>query len=101
VEDMKRVNQALAESNTPSMANMIEGVKTPLLRAQELQDLGYSVVAYPCGSVFTAVKALQGWARHLKEKGSTKDYQEHMLTFDEYFEFIGARAIREREKQFL
>jgi methylisocitrate lyase len=101
VEDMKRVNQALAESNTPSMANMIEGGKTPLLRAQELQDLGYSVVAYPCGSVFTAVKALQGWARHLKEKGSTKDYQEHMLTFDEYFEFIGARAIREREKQFL
>ena len=23
-----------------------------------------------------------------------------MVTFDEYFEFIGARAVREREKQF-
>ena len=101
VEDMKKVNQTLAESNTPSMANMIEGGQTPLLSAQELQELGYSVVAYPCGSVFTAVKALQGWARNLKEKGSTKDYLDHMLTFDEYFEFIGARAIREREKQFL
>lgn len=99
--DMKAVNQALAETNTPSMANMIEGGKTPLLTARELQELGYSAVAYPCGSVYTAVKALQGWARHLKEKGSTKDYLEHMLTFDEYFEFIGARAIREREKQFL
>jgi len=101
VEDMKKVNQALAKSNTPSMANMIEGGKTPLLSAKELQELGYCVVAYPCGSVYTVVKALQGWARHLKEHGSTKDYLDHMLTFDEYFEFIGAQAIREREKQFL
>ena len=100
-EDMKKVNQALAETNTPSMANAIEGGQTPLLSAKELQELGYSAVAYPCGSVYAAVKALQDWARHLKEHGSTKDYLDHMLTFDEYFEFIGARAIREREKQFL
>ncbi len=100
-EDMKRVNRALAEINTPSMANMIEGGRTPLLSARELQNLGYSVVAYPCASCFVAVKALQGWARHLKEHGSTADYLDHMLTFEEYFEFIGARAIREREKQFL
>jgi 2-methylisocitrate lyase-like PEP mutase family enzyme len=100
-EDMKRVNQALAESDTPSMANMIEGGKTPLLSAQELQELGYSGVAYPCASVYVAVKALQGWAQHLKEHGGTADYLDHMLTFDEYFEFIGAQAIREREKQFL
>lgn len=100
-EDMKKVNQALAESNTPSMANMIEGGQTPLLSTKELQELGYSVVAYPCASVYAAVKALQDWARHLKEHGSTADYLDHMLTFDEYFEFIGARAIREREKQFL
>jgi 2-methylisocitrate lyase-like PEP mutase family enzyme len=100
-EDMKQVNQALAETNTPSMANAIEGGQTPLLSAKELQELGYSAVAYPCGSVYAAVKALQDWAHHLKEHGSTKDYLDHMLTFDEYFEFIGARTIREREKQFL
>ena len=98
---MKKVNQALAESSTPSLANMIEGGQTPLLSARELQELGYSVVAYPCGSVYVTVKALQDWARHLKEHGGTKEYLDHMLTFNEYFEFIGARAIREREKQFL
>jgi 2-methylisocitrate lyase-like PEP mutase family enzyme len=72
-EDMKKVNQALAETNTPSMANAIEGRQTPLLSANELQGLGYSAVAYPCGSVYAAVKALQEWACHLKEHGSTKD----------------------------
>ena len=65
--------------------------------ATELQELGYSVVAYPCGSVFAAVKAFQRWAQHLKD---TSGYLDHMLSFDEYFEFIGASAIREREKQF-
>ena len=100
VEDMKRINTLLRELKTPSMANMIEGGKTPLLGVKELQALGYSVVAYPCGSVFTAAKAVQGWARYLKEHGTTEGYLDHMLTFDEYFEFIGAREIRERERQF-
>ena len=99
-EEMRRVNTVLDELNTPSMANMIEGGKTPFLGVKELQDLGYSVVAYPCGSVFTAAKALMGWARHLRERGTTEGYLDHMLTFDEYFEFIGARDIRERERQF-
>ena len=57
------------------------------------------MVAYPCGSIFTAAKAVQGWARHLKAHGTTEGYLDHMLGFDEYFEFIGAREIRERERQ--
>ena len=100
VDEMQRVNAALRELNTPSMANMIEGGKTPFLGVKDLQDLGYSVVAYPCGSVFTTVKALMDWARFLKEQGTTKGCLDRMLTFSEYFEFIGARDIREREKQF-
>ncbi len=101
VEEMRQVNMALAELKTPSMANMIEGGETPLLSAKELQAVGYSVIAYPCGSVFTAVKALQNWAHQLIKHGTTTGFLDHMLTFDEYFEFIGARAIREREKQFV
>jgi len=101
VDEMRQVNIALAELKTPSMANMIEGGRTPLLSAAELQAVGYSVVAYPCGSVFTAVKALQNWAHQLIEHGTTAGFFDHMLTFDEYFEFIGASAIREREKQFI
>ena len=100
VDEMQRVNAALRELNTPSMANMIEGGKTPFLGVKDLQYLGYSVVAYPCGSVFTTVKALMDWARFLKEQGTTKGCLDRMLTFSEYFEFIGARDIREREKQF-
>jgi methylisocitrate lyase len=99
-DEMKAVNAALAELDTPSMANMIEGGQTPLLSAAELQELGYSVVAYPCGSVFTAVKALREWATQLRQCGTSAGFLSHMVTFDDYFEFIGASMIREREKTF-
>ena len=99
-EEMRIVNRALAETNTPSLANMIEGGQTPLLTCLDLQELGYSAVAYPCGSVFTAAKALQKWAAYLREHGTTNGYLENMLDFNEYFELIGARAIRAREKDF-
>ncbi|WP_319469772.1 oxaloacetate decarboxylase [uncultured Pseudodesulfovibrio sp.] len=99
VEEMRRVN---AEVSVPSAANMIEGGRTPFLTADELQDAGYAVACYPCGSVFTAAKALQNWAGYLKEHRTTKGFAspETMMTFEEYFRFIGAEDIREREKQF-
>jgi 2,3-dimethylmalate lyase len=99
-EDMIRVNTALKEAGVPSMANMIEGGASPLLTAEELQEIGYAVVAYPCSSCYVAVKALQDWATHLRKNGTTRDYLSNMISFDEYFKFIGAEDIRNREKKF-
>lgn len=98
-EDMARVNAALA---VPSMANMIEGGKSPFLPASELQELGYAAVAYPCASVFTAARAMQTWASQLKANGTSAGFATplNMMTFEEYYRFIGAEAIRERQKQF-
>ena len=99
VEDMRRVNAAVP---VPSMANMIEGGRTPFLSTAELQDLGYAAVAYPCASVFTVVKALRAWAGGLKANGTSAGFAgpDAMIDFEEYFRFIGAADIREREKQF-
>jgi 2,3-dimethylmalate lyase len=99
LEDMRRVN---ASVSVPIMANMIEGGRTPFLTASELQELGYAVVAYPCASVFTAVRALRNWAGHLKANGTSAGFAgpETMIDFEQYFRFIGAAAIREREKEF-
>jgi methylisocitrate lyase len=95
VEDMRKVNAAVP---VPSMANMIEGGRTPFLTAEELQDVGYAVVAYPCASVCTAVTALRKWAAHLKFHGTSAGFAgpDTMVDFEEYFRFIGAAAIRER-----
>lgn len=97
--DMRTVNAAVS---VPSMANMIEGGRTPFLPAAELQELGYAAVAYPCAAVYTAVRALTKWASHLRFHGTSAGFAgpDTMIDFEEYFRFIGADVIREREKLF-
>lgn len=99
VEDMRRVNAAV---KVPSMANLIEGGKTPYLKAQELQELGYRLAAYPCGSLYAAVRALQKWAAYLKANQTVEGFYtpDIMLDFGEYYKFIGAPEIRAQEDEF-
>ena len=99
-EDMIKVNTVIKQVGVPVMANMIEGGESPFLTALELEKIGYNVVAYPCGSLYVAVKALQKWAKCLKETGTSEGMWDQMLTFREYFDFIGAPEIREREDIF-
>ena len=81
------------------MANLIEGGRTPLLSALDLQELGYAVVAHPCGSVFTAARALQEWAAHLKAHGGVAGFAGSMLDFDAYNRLVGLDAIRARQAE--
>ena len=46
VEDMERMNRAIG---APTLANMIPGGRTPLMKASRLQGLGFAAVAYPNG----------------------------------------------------
>lgn len=99
MESMRRVNELLARSGTASMANLIEGGRTPLLDAAELQRLGYAVVAHPCGSVFTAVRALQDWASHLRRHGSAAGFRDRMVDFAGYQAVVGLESIRRRQAE--
>ena len=47
------------------------------------------------------MKVLQERARHTSEQGSTEGYVGQIRTFRDYSEFLGVRAIREQEKQFV
>lgn len=100
VQTMRTVNQHLQSLGIPSMANMIEGGRSPFLTAAELQALGYDLVAYPCGSLFSAIKAMQDWAGDLLEQGTSAALHERMLNFDQYHHFIGLADIRARQRQF-
>ena len=100
VEQMRAVNTTLSACGTASMANLIEGGRTPLLDAAALQELGYAVVAHPCGSIFTAAKALQDWAAQLRSQGSSRGWETQMLSFDAYAAVMSTAAIRERQAGF-
>ena len=96
VQDLKAVAAAF---ETPLLANMIEGGKTPFLSAPELQKLGFKLVLYPLSGLFAATKAIQEMARHLKQTGSTGGY-DRMVSFQEFEEVIELKRYREMEARF-
>jgi 2-methylisocitrate lyase-like PEP mutase family enzyme len=67
----------------PLVANMVEGGSTPLLPAGELGALGFKIVLYASAPLRTAVRAVQGLLSHLRERGSTVDVMDRMISFDE------------------
>lgn len=94
VEDMRRLNR---EVNAPTMANMIEGGKTPLLPPAELQTLGYDVVVYPLAALYAAAWAVRQVMEELKRSGTTRGSLDRMISFAEFNRLVGLQQIRDAE----
>jgi len=88
VEDMRAMVERLGP-DIPLMANMVEGGKTPTLSAGELQEIGFSLVIFPGGTVRAVAKNLRGYFASLREHGTTAPVREAMLDFDELQELLG------------
>jgi 2-methylisocitrate lyase-like PEP mutase family enzyme len=73
----------------PLLANMVEGGKSPLLPASELQRIGFSLVIFPGGTARALAYALQQYFRTLHEQGSTAGLRERMLDFQGINELLG------------
>ena len=96
-EDMRRINRQI---DAPTMANMVEMGKTPLLTAEQLQDLGYDVVVFPLASLYATAWAVRGLMAELSRTGTTAGYLDRMITFDEFNRLIGLEDIRAKEAHY-
>ena len=94
VDEMKRVNR---EIRKPTIANMVEGGRTPFLPARELQEIGYSAVIFPITTLYAAAKAVYDVLADLKENGTSAGSSDRMLCFREFNELIGLPAVRKIE----
>jgi 2-methylisocitrate lyase-like PEP mutase family enzyme len=95
--------QALGEAfpNVVLMANMVEGGKTPLLSADELQDLGYSLVIFPNSLTRRFARAGMDLLAELKARGTTRHQLDKMMLFAELNQLLGIDQIRELERAYL
>jgi methylisocitrate lyase len=70
------------------MANNVEGGKTPLLPAKQLEAIGYGLVAFPTSGVYAVSAALVGVMNEIFEKGTSEGFCEHMMVFEAFNEEI-------------
>ncbi len=75
--------------NTPLLANMVEGGKTPVKTADDLKSLGFNIVIFPGGAVRAATFQLQEYYAGLLENGSNAEFSKRMHDFDSLNAVIG------------
>lgn len=91
---------AKAFPDTILLANMVEGGRTPNLTSTDLENLGYSVVFWPCSLVYTVTRALGEVLRTLRDEGTTQSYHDRMLSFSQFNSFIGLESYNELDKKY-
>jgi 2-methylisocitrate lyase-like PEP mutase family enzyme len=73
----------------PLLANMVEGGKTPVQAAGELQQRGFRIAIFPGGTARAVAHTLQGYYTSLQAHGSTAPWRDRMLDFDGLNAVIG------------
>jgi 2-methylisocitrate lyase-like PEP mutase family enzyme len=87
-DELGRVTAEL-KGLAPLMANMVEGGRTPIKSAGELEALGFSLVIFPGGIVRALARAAQDFYGTLKRDGSTDAFRNQMFDFDQLNAVIG------------
>lgn len=75
----------------PLVANMIERGVTPLMAPEELRELGFQLIVWPLSPLYAASKALQDVYTTLRQKGSTQEMLDRLISFDEFHEIVGLK----------
>ena len=101
--ELARIVSALGPSML-LMANMVEGGKTPVLSAAELEQMGFALVIFPGGIVRSIARTMQDYYTSLAKHGTTEPFRERMLDFSGINAVVGTPDMialgREYEKQY-
>jgi 2-methylisocitrate lyase-like PEP mutase family enzyme len=97
VEEMRMITSAVG---VPTMANMVEGGKTPLLSARELEQIGYKIVIFPNAALRMIAKAVTEMMQVLYATGTTRSLLDRMMTFEEINELVGIKEMYKLEERY-
>jgi 2-methylisocitrate lyase-like PEP mutase family enzyme len=93
-EEMRAITGRFG-SRLPLLANMVEGGKTPLLSAVELQAIGYRLAIFPGGLTRAIARCMIDYFASLKAHGGTAPFRDRMLDFAALNAVIGTPELLE------
>lgn len=96
--EMERINK---EIPVPTLANMVEKGRTPLLNVKRLEELGFKIAIFPVTSILTEAKALFEAFTVLQQTGETNSLVgTKMYDFEAFNDLLGLQDIRLLEREF-
>ncbi|GIU72727.1 MAG: methylisocitrate lyase [Candidatus Nitrosocaldaceae archaeon] len=97
IEEMRKICSSI---DAPLVANMIEGGKTPLLSAKELEEIGYKIAVFPLSALLTSAYAIKNVFKVLKDDGITTSYMDKMIKFEEFNRLVGLDEYKKLEERY-
>lgn len=98
MEEMRSITHAI---KAPTMATNMEGGKSPLISAKELETIGFSVVVFPASATYAITKATGDLMAEIYRNGTSKGFLDRMVTFDEFNKIVDLSLIRDTEKKYV
>jgi 2-methylisocitrate lyase-like PEP mutase family enzyme len=99
VEDLDTVC-ARFRGRVPLMANMVEGGKTPIRDASDLEARGFSFVIFPGGIVRAVAATARDYYSNLLSHGSNEAFRNRMFDFNGLNETIGTAKLLDAGKAY-
>ena len=99
LEEMQKITATFA-ADIPLLANMVEGGKTPIRTANDLEQLGYKIAIFPGGAVRAIALHLQAYYQGLLKEGNNEAFSEKMHDFNSLNEVIGTKELLELGKKY-
>jgi 2-methylisocitrate lyase-like PEP mutase family enzyme len=87
-------------AGVPLLYNWAESGRTPPLPLARIEALGYKLVIYPVTALFAAVRAMQRAMSALRRDGDSLAFQDALISFKAFNEFIGLPAARDLERRY-
>lgn len=85
----------------PLVANMVEGGKTPVVSAGDLQEFGYRIALFANTALRVAMKAVQRAMAELHRTGTTAGLLEEMAGWEERQRLTGLPEFQRQEARYL
>ena len=98
-EELSRICDRFSKS-VPLLANMVEGGKTPILPASELEALGFALVIFAAGIVRAVARTAEEFYASLKAHGSTAPFRARMFDFTGLNQLIGTPEMLDRGRRY-
>lgn len=97
---IEQIEQIAKDLPQPKLINMFHGGKTPLMPADRLGELGYSIIIIPSDTQRAAIKAMQDTLAAIARDGDSGAMSDRMVTFKGREEIIGTDAYLELDKRY-
>jgi 2,3-dimethylmalate lyase len=97
VAEMERINAAIVK---PTMVNLVEGGKTPVLPAVELARLGFSLAIFPAAAFLAATAAFDNIYRAIKDSGIATATGSAIYPFYDMGRLMGFDEVRAFERRY-